>query len=224
MNSKTKSIKTTYEKIISVLFPNRCPYCKQLIKPFSHSCENCKKEIPVHGYFQGVSDGFKCCSPLIYRGRFKRAVLAFKFKNKIQYSPHFAKLIHKQIKESYEDYIFDCITYVPMYYKDEKERGYNQSQLLAKDLSELMGIPCIKTIEKTKQTDRQHNLLAAERRKNLKGAFKPVDKSFIKGKHILLIDDIVTTGTTLNECSKALEKGKPAQICCATILSTAHFY
>ena len=223
-NRKNTDIKTAYLRLISIFFPNRCPYCNKLIEPLSHSCEYCKKDIPVHGYFRGVNGGFRCCSPLIYQGKYKRAVRAFKFKKKTHYSPHFAQLMYEQIQKTYEDYVFDCITYVPMYYKDERERGYNQSQLLAQDLSKLMKIPCVETLKKIKQTDKQHDLKSKERRQNLKGAFKPLDKSYIKGKHILLIDDIVTTSTTLRECSKTLEKAKPAQVCCATLLSTVQSY
>ena len=219
-----KKIKSLYKKYLPTIYPNRCPFCRCTIPPDDFACESCKKDIPVHGYFQGVNGGFMCCSPLLYRGKSRRAVLNFKFRKKTQYSKHFAKLIYIQIQKSYPDFIFDYITYVPMYYKDERKRGFNQSQLLAKELSILMEIPCISTIEKIKRTQHQHHLSASKRRKNLKGAFKVIDKTTVKGKHILLIDDIITTGTTLHECSKALEKAKPSQICCATILSTAYLY
>ncbi len=224
MSNIIKKYKSLYSKFISVLYSNRCPFCKHAISSLDYACKKCKKDIPVHGYFQGINGGFTCCSPLIYRGKFKRAVLAFKFKKKTQYSPLFSQLVYEQIQKSYPDFIFDCITYIPMHEKDEQKRGYNQSQLLAKDLSSLMGIPCVSTLTKIKRTKPQHKLSAKERQKNLKGAFKVADKKSVKGNHILLIDDIVTTGTTLFECSKALEKAKPAQICCATVLSTAHLY
>ena len=224
MNKLIKRIKSLHKKSVSYFFPDRCPFCKHTIHHCDYVCDRCKKDVPVHGYFQGVNGGFKCCSPLIYQGKFKRAIIGFKFKKKTQFAPNFAQLIFRQIQESYPDYIFDMITYIPMYPKDEKKRGYNQSQLIAKELSELMKIPCVNTLSKVKRTRPQHKLSATERRHNLKGAFKIIDKNQVKGKTILIIDDIITTGSTLFECSKALEKGKPVQICCATLLTTAHLY
>ena len=132
--------------------------------------------------------------------------------------------MYEQIQKSYPDYVFDYITYVPMHRKDKRSRGFNQSQLLAKELSKLMNIGCFQTLIKVRQTDPQHILEGKKRLTNLKGAFKIVDKSLIKGRKILIIDDVVTTGSTLSECSKTLDKGKPAQICCATLLSTARLY
>lgn len=220
----TKKITSLYKRIFPVVYPSRCPFCRRPIPCMDFACKKCKKDIPVHGYFQGVKGGLQCCSPLFYHGKFRRAILNFKFKKKIRYSSCFAMLIYTQIQKSYPDFIFDYITYVPLHINDEKKRGFNQSQLIAQDLSALMGIECIPTLKKIKQTQQQHKLSASERRKNLKGAFKVIDKETVKGKYILLIDDIITTGTTLYECSKALEKAKPIQICCATVLTTAHLY
>lgn len=215
--------KTPSNKFLSLLYPKRCPYCYSIINKEKSVCEKCEKDIYTLGVSLGVS-GYRCCSPLLYKGKFKRAVIMFKFKSKPHMSQPFSELIFEQIKRSYEDYIFDYITYVPMHRKDEKKRGYNQSQLLAKNLSQLMGIPCVDTLIKIKRTKPQHKLDAKTRRTNLKGAFKIKDKTPIKGKSILIIDDIITTGSTLSECAKTLEKEKPSHICCATLLSTANLY
>lgn len=218
-----------FQKLISSfkfsLYPDRCPYCNKIVENQECACSKCKKDIPSIGITQGVASGYRCCSPLTYNGKFKRAVLNFKFRNRTQYSPQFAYLLAKQIKQSYPDMIFDYITYVPMHKKDLRKRGYNQSELLARDLSELLQIPYKETLEKTKQIKPQHETKSvSERRANIKGAFKVIDKSKIKGKSILLLDDIVTTGATLGECAKVLDKAKPAFIRCVTLLSVANLY
>lgn len=120
--------------------------------------------------------------------------------------------------------VFDLITFVPMHPIPLKKRGYNQSELLANELSKLMGIPCVSTLTKIKNTKPQHSLTAKKRRKNLKGAFRIVDKKNVSGRCVLIIDDVVTTGTTLGECAKTIQKGNPALICCATVLSTGDLY
>lgn len=217
-------IKDFYNRIVTPLFPNRCPFCFAILKENQYSCKKCRKTFPPHGICQGVSYGYRCTSALPYFGKFKRAVLRYKFHNKTRYSKHLAHLLAIDIKRSYEDIVFDYVTYVPMHTKDFEKRGYNQCELLAKELSYLLGIPYKKTLVKVKHTKPQHKLSAKKRRKNLKGAFKVIDKKLVKDKSVLIIDDIVTTGTTLGECAKALQKAHPTHICCATILATGNLY
>lgn len=216
-------VKDRKSKIISLIFPNRCPFCFSLIKDSEYSCDKCSKTFPPNGICQGVG-GYRCISALPYHGKFKRAVINFKFHNKTRYAKHLSHILAKDIKHSYEDIVFDYITYVPMHAKDLKKRGYNQCELLAKELSKELNIPYKETLIKIKRTKPQHTLSAQKRRQNLKGAFRVIDKNLINNKTVLLIDDIVTTGTTLSECSKTLQKANPSQIYCATVLTTANLY
>ena len=204
--------------------PQRCPFCYRIIEKNEKTCKRCEKDIPVYGIFQGVKGGYRCSSAFLYTGKFKRAVLNFKLRHKKQYSPQLAFFIAKSVERNFPDMIFDYITFVPTYKKSSNKYGYNQSELLAKDLSELLRIPCYPTLVKTRKTKPQHDLCAKLRSTNLKGAFKVIDKEIIKGRSILLIDDIVTTGSTLGECAKTLEKGKPSKICCATVLASGILY
>lgn len=210
--------------LITILFPDRCPFCKTIISNSEYVCKNCKKDLPEYGVYQGVYGGYRCASPLVYKDKYKYSVLRFKFHNKKQYAEKFAVLLQKEIERSYPEMIFDCITCVPMHRFDEFLRGYNQSELLAKELSKITNIPFVKTIYKTKRITPQHKLNAKKRRTNIKGVFKLIDKKPVKGKSVLLIDDIITTGSTLAECSKIIEKAKPTKICCLTLLSTADIY
>lgn len=217
-------LKKLFKLITASLHPERCPYCHRVIKEDNYACKKCKKSFPQFGIFQGVKGGYKCSSVFPYKGKYKRAVLSFKFRRKTRYAPQLAVVLSSNIKRNYENMVFDLITYVPMHKKPLRKRGYNQSELLAKELSKIMGIPCVGLLEKTKNTKPQCNLSAKERRNNLKGVFKLTDKKRVSGRCILIIDDIVTTGTTLGECASALQKGNPAHICCATILATANLY
>ena len=130
----------------------------------------------------------------------------------------------KDIENAYCGDEFDFITAVPMHKKDLKKRGYNQSALLAKELGKRLDLPYRETIDKIKQTKKQHNLKYNERKTNLNGAFKVIDKDAVKGKRILIIDDIITSGYTLGNCCKVLSRAKPALICCATIASAQNKY
>ena len=214
-----KFFKKVYNTAIQLLFPQRCPYCRELVEKTEYACKKCGKEMPEDGIYQGILGGYRCASRLPYIGRYRRAVLNFKFRDKVQHKNQFAQIMYKEVQRYYKDMVFDYVTFVPMHKRALKKRGYNQSRLLAEELSSLMGIPCVKVIEKTKHTKAQHKLNAKKRKTNLNGAFKVIDKSRIKGRSILLVDDIVTTGSTLAECSKTINKAKPQLICCLTLLS-----
>jgi len=99
---------------------------------------------------------------------------------------------------------FGLITYVPMSRRDRRNRGFNQAQLLAKGLGERIGIPVCKTLAKVQETTPQAALPARERRRNLRGAFQLIRSAKEKA---LLVDDIYTTGSTVEECARTLKQG-----------------
>ncbi len=209
------------KRIRNLLYPNRCPYCGVAIENGEYACKTCLEEFPKTGIFKGVSGGIRCASPLHYSAKYRHAVLNFKFHRKIQYAEQFAYALYVEIQRSYPDMIFDYISYVPMYWSDHIKRGYNQCEVLSKHLSHISKIPYKRTLKKTRKTKHQHNIKSSkERLTNLKGAFEVIDKESVKGKNILFLDDIVTTGATLSECTKTLRKAKPQMICCITLLST----
>ena len=213
-----------FNSIINLLMPKRCPFCTNVIEEDQLCCNDCLKALPTHGIMHGVAGGYKCSSVNLYKGKLKCGVLRFKFKRKTQYSKQLAYFLHKSIEHNYPDMVFDYITYVPMHEKSEHKRGFNQCELLAKDLSELLKIPYCATLTKIKETTPQHKLSCRKRRTNLRGAFKVIDKKMVLGKSILIIDDIVTTGSTLGECAKTLQRCKPNHICCATVLTRSRLY
>ena len=205
------------------IFPERCPYCGDIIKSGAIACKKCLQKINVlqHPIFRGAG-GYRCVSSFIYDGSVKRMILLVKYYDRIQYLPQVAKIMKKDILAAYDGITFDLITFVPMHEKDQKKRGFNQAKLLAKELSKLLGIPCAGTTQKIKRTKKQHRLNYQKRKTNLSGAFKVIDKDAVKGKNILIVDDIVTTGITLGTCCKTLNRAKPGLICCATIANANH--
>ncbi len=107
----------------------------------------------------------------------------------------------------------DIIVPVPLHRSRIRSRGYNQSQLLADELGNLFGVPVVsKVLVRTRATQSQTRLTAQERQQNVKGAFKVPDPDVIVNRRILLVDDVVTTGCTLNECAKTLKKAGAREI------------
>lgn len=115
----------------------------------------------------------------------------------------------------------DIITFVPMSIKAEEKRGYNQSELLADALAKLLSLEAYCTLEKVKDTARQAELDFEERSKNLKGAFKVTDKKFVKGKHVLVVDDVLTTGATSHEVASALKTAGAKSVYLLTVASVS---
>lgn len=134
----------------------------------------------------------------------KKLILNLKYKNKTYLCKYIA-LIMKE-KCDLEGIKFDYILFVPLHKKRLKNRGFNQSQKIANEFSILTGVEILDCIYRTKNTKKLYNLNKTQRQEELKNSFKINDsKGILKDKNIILIDDIFTTGTTVNEISKLLK-------------------
>ena len=212
-------------KMTAFFYPERCPYCGGLIETCEIACEKCYEEIRrKHVPIRGGARGYRCVSSFVYDGKVRRMILRLKYHDRTQYVPQIAVILGEDIRKAYGSKPFDLVTFVPMYHKDQKQRQYNQSELLAKWLSKLLEIPCRETLQKIKRTKKQHKLNYAERKTNLNGAFALIDKEIVKGQRVLIVDDIITSGYTLGICCKTLSRSKPEMICCAAIASAQNKY
>lgn len=156
-------------------------------------------------------------APFVYKDNLALAVRRFKFNDEVILSEFFAKEMCAAISKACPEKKFDFVTCVPLTKKKRNKRGYNQSELLAKDCAKLFGTDFENALIKSRDTTDQHELKAKERLKNLKDAFE-INKSVdIKGKTVLLCDDIKTTGATLYECRKTLVKAGAKDVYCVCI-------
>lgn len=214
-----------FHHLRALVYPERCPYCGCPVEPHEIACADCleilrQKHLPL----RGGAHGFRTVASFVYAGRVRRMIIRIKFRERTQYIPQVAAILVQDIREAYGENSFDCITAVPMYKQDQRERGYNQSELLAKALGQMLNLPYTPTLIKIKRTKKQHRLNYTQRKKNLSGAFQPIDKEAIRDQRILLIDDIITTGHTLGACAKVLARCKPAIVCCAAIAASRNDY
>ncbi|MBR2141088.1 MAG: ComF family protein [Rickettsiales bacterium] len=232
--------------VITIIYPDVCLSCGKILDSEGF-CVNCWKEL----VFIKKPYCFLCGRPLdinsqmglicadcinkkyyfdrvfsvfVYNRVIAKAIFRFKFNRKTFLSKFFAKFLNNKLKECNEK--IDFIVPIPMNVMKLRNRGYNQAVLLAKDLSKMVKIPCIyDLIIKTKNTKAQSSLSHKERKFNLKLAFKLNEKykDIVKNKNILIVDDVFTTGSTANECSKILKKsGAVGRIFVLTIAKTVH--
>lgn len=190
-----------------------CEQCAERIKPITMHCLKCGKPTQYgeycsvctkeHIYFER---NYSC---YYYKDVIKDVMLAFKFKNKQYFAPFITSFyVDKIIEENIE---FDVITAVPMTKVHRRERGYNQCDLIARELSKRLNVPYNSGLYKKPGRGRQLGKSFAERKKNAENAYFTMNDSF-KGLRVLVIDDVYTTGSTMNNAAKALLKGKAKSV------------
>lgn len=212
-----------FSKLADLLFPPKCPFCGRVKKQSDEPCcDRCVNALP---FLRGEAalrrgDYFDVCvSPLKYEDQVRNAILKFKFRGRTDYAEYFGKFMADSAREHLAGK-YNMITWVPLSSERKRTRGYDQAMLLALAAALELDDVAVETLEKTKDVIAQSTLNSAEeRRENIKDVFAATDPDLIAGKRILLIDDIVTTGVTLSECSRALLIGGAESVVCATIAS-----
>jgi ComF family protein len=196
--------------INGLLFPERhiCLFCKgksTIIK--SYICKECEdklevinKEVYLDSYY--IS---KVVYSLSYSRFIREKLKEYKFNGKSYLYKPFGEIMLDTINQKNLCSEIDLIMYVPSHRRKEALRGYNQSELLARYIAKFLNITLSsKNLIKIKWTKDQNQLQRLDRIKNLKDSFRVRNREEIKFKKVLLIDDIITTGTTMEECSKVL--------------------
>ena len=227
--------------LLESLFPSKieCIVCgDELGHESPHDmCDDCLKGLPVitkECTKCGVSitgTGKFCMTCKEHKFSFKRGISCFDYDGEIKRLMHtlkygggkyLAKPLASFMINKFNEAKFDVdfIVPVPVGPKRGKERGYNQAALLAREVSAGTGIEYADILERIKDTPTQAKLTQVERRHNLDGAFVVTDKDKVKGKSILIIDDIMTTGSTCDEIAKILLKAKAKAVFVLTLAHT----
>jgi len=209
-----------FSAFLDILFPPKCVFCSKILnKPDDGWCDKCTESLPYaddEGRQQGEFFDF-CVSPLYYTGVVRQSILRYKFRDTSQYADIYGKILAEFIREN-PDIRYDIISWVPLSKKREYSRGYDQAKLLATQTAHELNKVALKTLEKHRDVRAQSELGdKTERSANINGAYSVSDPDLIKGKRILLVDDVITTGSTLDECSKTLLSAGAAGVLCLTL-------
>ncbi len=204
-------------QILNLIYPPICGICGKLNPDFL--CHKCEKLLESQGKFKiekqlNTSYYFKEHLYMFeYQGIIRKIILNYKFKDKAYLYKTLVNFLLKnqkffQILQSY-----DTMISVPISRKRRKERGYNQSELIAKEIAIKLSLEYNpKSLFKAKNIIEQSKLNKEERKKNIQGVYELHNFKILQNKKILLIDDIYTTGSTVNECSKVLNQAQPKKI------------
>ncbi|MDD6794029.1 MAG: ComF family protein [Clostridiaceae bacterium] len=205
-----KFIKYIYRGILEIIYPrnNKCIICKE--NEAEGLCIKCKKTIT----FCEKDD--LCIG--YYKGALKELILRFKYHKDFEAGEILIELIEPKLNKISREYY---LTFIPIGKKSLELRGYNQCEYIAKELGFRNGFKVIDTLEKSRETQVQKTLHKSERLKNIKGAFKVKDSEVIKNKKFIVIDDVLTTGATLNEAYRVLKESGAKEIKMLT-LSKSH--
>lgn len=184
------------ELLLDILIPKKCLGCRKEGQYICHNCETFLSEAP------SKMNEAEPLSVWEYEGIIEKAIL------KIKYDGCY-DIINELVNKAFEKIDLNlppdvCITYVPMYKKRERQRGFNQAELIAKKVGEKTGRPVMKLLEKTKDAPAQKDLSARARLENVKNAFTPLT-GHIGLQAVLLVDDFCATGATIKECMRTLK-------------------
>ena len=229
-----------FQAAVSLLYPATCTICRQHLRTGEYLCDACEAKIarivppfcetcsePFDG---SINTAFTCANCVhraihfdaavaAYRGRgiVRDVIHQFKYNRQI----HLRHVVTRWLCAALDDerlrnIQFDLIVPVPLHAARQRERGFNQASLLAELLSAQTSIPCKPLLKRIRYTTTQTALDRSERMKNLHNAFRLRKNADVRGLRVLLIDDVLTTGSTLSECARILKRAGATSVHAAT--------
>lgn len=202
-----------------LLFPPKCVLCKKFLsRQETDLCHSCRENAPVFCRPKSKIPFVAQWTALwYYKDTVKTSIHKFKFGGRRTHADAYSRLLGMKLQSS-PCAEADFITWVPVSFRRRWKRGYDQASLVAYALSKELGIPCKKLLRKVRHTPPQSGIRkAAERRANVLGAYRATDLTLLRGKTILLIDDVVTTGATASEFAKTLLTAGAKQVFLAAV-------
>ncbi len=222
--------KNLYKSFINFLYPPFCYTCdKRLMDEEKLICETCWKS------FKSFEGGIKidrkdlklpsgknfteCHTIYYYNDKTLKLIHVFKYYKKSSLSIRIGKDFGDVIRKNNFEKKYDMIIPVPLHKSRERERGFNQSNLICKQAASISGLPLLNdVIIRKKNSKSQSQLAYKERIENVKNIFNIKSPRKIKGRKIILIDDIITTGLTVNSCCSELKKHGAEEILCLAVI------
>jgi len=214
-----------------LFFPNVCVVCgNSLVQGEEKICYDCLGDMPlthtmyhdkneVERRFYGKVEIERACSLFRFQkgGSVQRALHALKYKNQPEVGYVLGQYLGNELIKSNNYRDVQCITPVPLHWRKEKIRGYNQSYHIALGLSERIGLPIYDNIIKIKENETQTKKGVFERWQNTLSVYQVKDVTLFQNNHILIVDDVLTTGSTLEACAHSILQVEGTKVSIATL-------
>lgn len=193
--------------VLDLIYPPRCPFCGRVMEVWEEEglCHQCQKTLPWQlEVGKQVDFCAKCFSPLWYRGSVRRGMQQFKFRGGQIHARLFGTLMAQCLHDQWGEEV-DCITWVPVTRRRLGERGFDQCELLAREVGKNLGVEVVSALEKVRDTKQQARITSSSARQaNVTGAYAAREGIDLTGKQVVLVDDVVTSGATMAECAACL--------------------
>ena len=212
------------QKVLHLLFPPKCVLCKHVLsKDETDFCHTCRKNAPE---FKKSNLRFSFVagwtSVWYYKDMVRGSIRRYKFSGRRNYAPAYGRVLAMKLQA--EDFGgFDVLTYVPIALFRRLSRGYDQVELLCNETGKELGVTPVCTLQKIRNTPPQSGIKDVSRRRaNVLGAYQAICPETVRGKRILLLDDVITTGATVSECARVLLTAGAKEVFCACVAVTDH--
>ena len=205
--------------MLNLLFPRKCLLCEKILsKQELDLCNTCREDTESFPEIKNTLSFVAGWTAMwYYKENVRHGILRYKFYGKRNRGDSFGRLLAMHLLQCrYTD--FDVLTWVPLSAAKLRKRGYDQVQQVGKAVSRELGQPLVPTLKKIRDTSTQSTLETLDaRRANVLGAYVVTDPEAVKGKRILLLDDVITTGATASECAKTLLLSGAKEVYCAAL-------
>ncbi len=212
------------QRLLNLLFPEKCVLCGAILeKEELDLCHRCRVEAPdcpVSGKKLPFVDSW--AAVWYYEDTARKSLLRYKFGGRRSYAKTYGRLLAMKLQREYPEG-FDFLTYVPTGRWRKWKRGYDQVELLAQETGEQLGMEAQLLLKKVRRTHVQSKIRSeARRRANVLGAYAVIEPDRVKGKRILLLDDIITTGSTIGEGARVLLTAGAKEVHCGAVAKARH--
>lgn len=206
-------------EFLDLLFPPKCVLCHKVLDNRKNGlvCPKCQNSLYAteNGGRQKGDFFAYCISPMYYGGDVRKSIHRFKFGGLSFYAETYGELVAECIKENLDEE-YDLITWPALSAARLRKRGYDQAGLMAEKVARELDSTAVRTFRKKDIPAQSGTGNGEKRRKNIAGAYTVLDDDLVRGKRILLIDDVITTAATLSECSRMLMLSGAEKVICAT--------
>lgn len=206
-------------RLLDLLYPPKCVFCGGLLREGETDwCGKCQKNLPwaeETAPEKACAPATRCAAPLWYRDEVRESFHRYKFEGRDFYAPVYGRLMAQCVRDRL-GLNFDLVVWAPLSRKRKRRRGYDQAELLARVLAQELDKPVLAALRKVKDTPEQSSLDDdGARTRNAAGAYESA--ATVDGRRLLLVDDIVTTGSTLSTCAQVLLDAGAAEVWTAVL-------